>query len=385
MSATGAAAGAAPSPDPAASHPHPSASGHSLPLAAFWQQHAFSLGGIDFLQIDVALAAMVFGDWARFEKRLAGGLACAARAGAESLPVPAQAIEEAAITFRYERDLISGTDITAWLERAGFSADEWMAFVTRGVLRQIWSVDLEDTLDKYGPSPRQLESAALTEGICSRLFDEFEQAFAGRAATVFELDAAMFESRALMSVSHAEAAGRLVRQHAHWLDVRSASDTLARLRVILEIRDLYCAAADRFVEEKALREVVEANRLEWVVVDSDALSFADESAAREAMLCVTEDRLSLSDIAELSRHSLIRTHGFLDDVPLDHRHRLVAAEPGRVIGPLLVDNRYHVMMVTKRCAATLDDAQVATRARATLLDQIAHRAVREHVRRRVSS
>jgi len=386
MSATGAATGAAPSPDPSASHLPASASGHSLPLSAFWQQHAFTLGGIDFLQIDVALAAMVFGDWARFEKRLAEGLACATRASVESLPVPASAVDEAAVAFRYERDLISGTDITAWLERGGFSPDAWMAYITRNVLRQTWSDALEDILDRHGPSPRQLQSAALTEGICSRLFDEFEQAFAGRAATAFDMDATAFESRALRSASHTDAAARLARQHAHWLEGRPASDTLARLRVVLEIRDLYCAAADTLVTEAALQEIIDANHLEWVVIDADTLSFADESAAREAILCVSEDRLSLSDIAELSRHSLIRTHGFLDDVAPEQRHRLLAAEPGRVIGPLPVDGRYHVTMVTGRGVPTLDDAHVARRARTMFLDQIAHRAAREHVsRRRVSS
>jgi len=384
MSATGAAAGAAPSPDPSASHLPASAPGHSLPLSAFWQQYAFTVGGIDFLQIDVALAAMVFGDWARFEKRLAEGLACVTRAKVEDLPDHTSAVEEAAVSFRYERDLISGADITAWLDRAGFSPEAWMAFITRHVLRQAWSGDLEDILDRYGPSPRQLEAAALAEGICSRLFDEFDQQFAARAATAFDRDPATFESRARMSAPHADAA-RLARQHAHWLDGRPASDTLARLRVILEIRDLYCAVAETLVTDDGLREIIEANRLEWVVIDTDTLSFSDESAAREALLCVSEDRLSLSDIGELSRQYLIRTHGFLDDVPPEHRHRLLAAEPGRVIGPLFVDGRYHVTTVTGRAVPTLEDPHVAHRARTMFLDQIARHAAREHVTRRVSS
>ena len=67
-------------------------------------------------------------------------------------------------------------------------------------------------------------------------------------------------------------------------------------------------------------------------------------------------------------------------------HRLLAAEPGCVIGPLPVDGRYHVTMVTGRGVPTLDNAHVASRARTMFLDRIAHRAVREHVsRRRVSS
>jgi hypothetical protein len=352
------------------------------PLSAFWQLHVFSLGGIDFLQIDVALAAMVFGEWARFERRLTEGLACVARASAENLSLPQDAIDENAIAFRYERNLISGAEITEWLTRAGISADAWMAFITRGVLRESWRDDIEDVLDRYSPSPRQLEDAALAEGICSGLFDEFEESFSGKAATAYDMDAAPFQSRALMSVSHGDAATRLARQHAPWLEGRTGFDTLARLRALLEIKDLYCAATEKLVAEAALLEVIEANRLEWVVIDTDTLSFADESAAREALLCVSEDRLSLADVGALARHRVIRTHGFLDDVLPEHRHRLLAAEPGCVVGPLSVDGRFHVTTVTNRAAPTLDDEHVAERARTALLEQTARRTAREHVKRR---
>jgi hypothetical protein len=379
MSASGAAAGAAPTPNPSPPPvPAPIAS-----LSAFWQQYAFTLGGIDFLQFDVALAAMVFGEWARFEKHLSEGLACATRLTVEELPEPTNAVEEAAVAFRYERDLISGADMEAWLDCGGISTEDWMAYIRRHVLRQLWGDDLEDILDRYGPSPRQLEAAALPEGICSRLFDEFEQAFEGRAAIAFQADAAAFESRLRMSTSHGERAARLARQHAHWLD--GQADAVARLRVIFEIRDRHVAVADTLLTEPALNEIIESNRLEWVVIDTDTLSFGDENAAREALLCVSEDRLSLANIGELSRQSLIRSRGFLDDVPPEHRHRLLAAEPGRVIGPLVVDDRYHVTTVTNRAVPTLEDPHVARRARAVLLDHICRRAAREHVTRRPAS
>jgi hypothetical protein len=383
MSATGAAAGAAPhSSGPTSTT---SLSDTARPLSAFWQNYAFSLGAIDFLRVDVALAAMVFGEWACFERRLTEGLACVARATSENLALPQDAIDEAAVAFRYDRDLISAADIGAWLEHHGISADAWLASVTRGVLRQMWRHDIEGVLDRYGPSPRQLEAAALAEGICSGLFDEFERSFTGKAAIAFESHQARFEFRARMSASHAEAAGRLARQHAHWLEGRPAADTLERLRVLLEIQRLFGAAFETVATEAALTEVVEANRLDWVVIDADSLSFPAESAAREAMLCITEDQLSLGDVAGLSRQSLIRTHSFLADIPAEHRHRLLAAEPGQVIGPLLVDGRFHVTIVTGRSAPTLADGHVADRARAMLLEQVARRAAREHVRHRMSA
>ena len=350
-SAPGAAAGAAPDPDPAASIPTPSSSRHPTHLSAFWKQYAFSLGGIDFLQVDVALAAMAFGEWARFERRLTEGLACAARAAAERVPAPQPAIDDAAIAFRYARDLISGEDVSAWLERVGLSTDEWMACVTRDVYRQKWADEIEDVIDRFSPSPRQLDGAAVPEGVCSGLFDLFEQSFSGKAATVFELDPGRFESKAFVSTSHTEAATRLARQHAHWLEGRPASDTLARLSLILSIRDLDCAASDRLATDASLLDVIEANRLDWIRIDVDALTFADEGAAREAVLCVTEDKLSLADVGTLSRHPVTRTCGFLADFPPEHRPRLLAAEPGRVIGPMLVDDLFQVMTVIDRYGA----------------------------------
>jgi hypothetical protein len=355
------------------------------PLLAYWRGYAFSVGGIDFQHVDVALAAMVFDEWARFEQNLAEGLACVARAKAEGVPPPQAAIDEAAIAFRYDRDLVSGADIGAWLDHAGVSSEEWMASVTRGVLRNLWSHELEALLDRYCPSPRQLEAAALAEGMCSGLFEEFERSFSGKAAIAFESNETLFRSRAQMSASHTEAAMRYARQHAHWLDGLPTADTLARLRVILEIQDLFDRASEAAANEASLLEVIEANRLEWVVIDSDTLSFTDESAAREAMLCLTEDRLSLADVAGLSRQSIVRTHGFLADVPAEYRHRLLAAEPGQVLGPLQADERFHVTVVTGHATPTLADEHVVRRARMVLLEQMARRSVREHVKKRPSS
>src|SRR5262245_31935053 len=80
LSSRGAAARSAPHAGAMGPRSTTSSSVGTRPLLAFWQESVFSLGGIDFLHIDVALAAMVFGEWARFERRLAEGLACTTRA-----------------------------------------------------------------------------------------------------------------------------------------------------------------------------------------------------------------------------------------------------------------------------------------------------------------
>jgi hypothetical protein len=352
------------------------------PLSIFWERHAFSIGDASFQWLDVALAAMAHGDWATFERRLTEGLACASRAAAEGVPLSDTVIDETAAAFRYERDLISGSDMSAWLERVGLSAEAWMACITRDVLRRQWTHEMDALLDRYPPSPRQLEAAAAAEGICSGLFDSFEASFSQRAATAFDAFPDVFATARAASPSHAVSATRLVRQHAHWLTMHSEGESVARVTRILEIDDAYRAAVERLICEESLLKVIETHRLDWVAVDVDAIAFAAEGAAREAILCVREDGLSMRDVGALSRHAVTRTQRFLEDVPAEHRDDLLSVEPGRLIGPLPVDGRYEVVAVLGRTTPTLQDERVAQRARAILIDQAGRRAAREHVKRR---
>ena len=352
------------------------------PFSVFCDRYAFSIGGTDFQWIDVALSAMVSDEWAVFERRLAEGLACTTRAETEGLALPETAIDDAAMAFRYERDLIAGSDMTAWLERAGLSPDEWMAYVTRAVLRKMWAGDIEAVLDRYSPSARQLQAVALAEGVCSSLFDAFEAAFSERAAVAFGARSEALTIGRVDSSVHTDHAAQLERQHVHWLAARPDGDSLARLTRILSIEDAYRTACERSVGDDSLLTVIDAHRLEWILIDVEAIAFAGEAAAREAMLCIRQDGLSLDDVAALSQLSVVRMQMFLADAPPEHRDRLLSEEPGGLMGPLSVDGRFHVATVRGRTLPTLDDDRVARRARAELLRQAGRRAAQDRVTRR---
>src|SRR5262245_54125741 len=118
---------------------------------SFWDRTVFSIDGVQFSWLDVALAAMTRGEWSAFERRLAEGLACAARADAENASPADEAIDEAATAFRYDRDLIAAADVTAWLDGVDLSADEWTDYLRRELLRRQWAGELDDVLDHFAP------------------------------------------------------------------------------------------------------------------------------------------------------------------------------------------------------------------------------------------
>jgi len=249
------------------------------------------------------------------------------------------------------------------------------------VLRRTWAAEMDDILDRFAPSPRQLEASAVAEGICSGVFDEFEHSFAGRVAAAFDADQAVLQTGEHASPTLESSAARLARQHAHWLVMRSEADTRARLVTVLRLEESFRAVSGRLTSEESLRKIVEANRLVWVLIELDTVAFASQDAAREAVLCVREDGASLHEVGALSRHTVRRTRVFLEDVPREHRDRLLSAEPGQVLGPLSVDGHFEVTTVIGRIAPTLDDNRVVERARQAVLDGAARQAMRDHVRR----
>ncbi len=353
-------------------------------LAEFWARQAFSIRNVDFTWIDVALGAMARGEWPAFEQRLAQGLACLARADAEDALPSEEALDAAATAFRYDRDLIAATDVNAWLERTGIPSDGWIAYLNRDLLRSQWSDDLDDILDRFAPSVKQLFAATVAEGICSGRFDTYWKALAGRAAFVFENDPDQFRRVCVdreASASLNAAAAELAHTHAHWLSMRSAAEISARLTSVLQIESAFNERIDAIAANGRLRDIVDANRLEWMRLELDTVSFPIEPAAREAILCIREDGLTLYDVAAMSHRNVERKALALADVDPEYRDRLLATEPGRIVGPLAVDDRFEVTALVSRTPATLADPIVAARARQALVDATIQHVIRSHVTR----
>jgi hypothetical protein len=349
-------------------------------LENFWGESAFLVGEREYQRVDAALSAMARGEWSHFERRLAEGLACVAHAAGNGIRLSAAELEQAATSFRYDRDLISAEETNRWLDAADLSVDDWMAYLSRTLLRERLQNAVEDILESHLPASGQLAAAALAEGICSRDFDGFEKAFAARAAIAAASDHA--SASALESSTLDARVTDLAHTFAHWLSDRPIDDTRARLQHVLWIERRF----DEFVADVAARaplaELVARHRLEWHLIELDTLAFPGEDAAREAMLCVTIDRMSLHDVAALSRRAAERRRLFREDIDADLGDRLLAIEPGAVLGPTAVNGHFEVTALVRRTPPSLDEPRVVERARRAVVEAAIERAARDGVTRR---
>ena len=350
-------------------------------LAVFWSEPAFAAWGIDFLWVDVAIAAMIRGDWSGFERRLTEGLAAVARAHADGVSADDQAVEAAATAFRYDRDLVSGDEITAWLERAGLSSGDWLAFFSRDLLRRRFDRELDDTVDRHPPSTRHLLETAYAEGICSGVFDDFARTLAHRLALAASADQDLLSADSGPVLPDVErTAARVGHLHQHWIHGHADDEVRRRFALALRVEEAFQIAAADVTTEDELRSILETRQIDWTHLTFESLSLATEHAAREALLCLTIDRLSLDDVSLLARQPVNRAAGFLEDLPAEWRVALLSAEVGHPLGPLPAGDRFDVAIVTAHAAPHLDDPRVRARAERAAVSGAAERAAHACVR-----
>ncbi len=349
----------------------------SVRLFRLWDTPAFSVGDEEYAWIDVALWAMASGAWATFERQLAAGLACVARANAEHSGPSDQELDEAATAFRYDRDLLAAAEVNDWLEGCDLSVEDWTAYLRRCLLRERWRETLDETLHRHPPSTAQLVAAAYAEGVCSGAFETFANSGAARVA----LAAASGHPAVRLDESGEADTLRLANAHACWLSLRPVADTRLRLQRVVTLEAQFKTAVEDLLARAPLHEIVEQHQLQWQQIELDTLHFATEHAAREAVLCVTVDQLSLHDVAVLSRRAAARRLFFADELDSDHRDHLLGVEPGSVLGPWPVNGHFEVSAVVRRTLPALSDPRVADRARRRVIDTALQRATRDHVTR----
>ena len=340
-----------------------------------WRQKVFSVHPTEYDWIDVFLYAMVRGDWAAFESRLFDGLVCTAEANESQMWADEAKVDEAATAFRYDRDLLTTEETMEWLEQAELTLEDWTDFLSRNILRDEWSLRLPTLLERHRATVTVTDAAFAAEGLCSRVFRQFATTLAGRAALAATLD-----PTATVPPGRPFRIAKLVSQHAMWLDGVDSEDLARRLSHLSSVEAHFKAQAETLRTEQMLALQVSRNRLDWMRVDLERLSFEDESAAREALLCIREDGLTLEDVAVDSHQAVRDTAEILERLEPELRDAVLSAGIDELIGPFQIGDRFEVAMLVGKKPANLDDSLVRARAEEAVVENLISKAILSHVR-----
>jgi hypothetical protein len=207
------------------------------------------------------------------------------------------------------------------------------------------------------------------------MFRQFATTLAGHAALAATLDPA-----------EAAPAGRpfkiakLISRYALWLDGFDSDELAERLSHLSHVEAHFLASAQAAKTEQALQLQVSRNRLEWMRVDLERLSFANADAAREAALCVREDGLTLTDVGLESRQTIRDTADILERLEPELRDAVLSATVDELIGPIQIGDRFELATMVGKNPADLSDSLVRARAEEAVIEQLMSKAILAHVR-----
>jgi hypothetical protein len=175
-------------------------------------------------------------------------------------------------------------------------------------------------------------------------------------------------------VPHAGA--RLAGELPPGLEATHAARRLPLIQGVLGGLDRF---REQLVKPDALGREIRMHQLEWVQLDCQTLAFEAAEPAREAMLCLREDGLTIEEVAGDAHLEPVATRFFIEDLDPELQPRFVSAMPGDVIGPSPREGQHMLYLVLSKMMP--GDQDPAVRARAA--DRLVARAVTSEAQRRV--
>jgi hypothetical protein len=318
---------------------------------------AFSVGHRDVSVADVVTAALYLSEWGGVDQRARAGMAAL-----ESSDVDEEAVRATAEAFRRPRRLLAAEEMEAWFSRRGLTAGTWMRWVRSDVARRA-----AGGAAAGADAPAVGATALYVEGLCSGALARSAQWL---AEVVLAEDAPPSAPSAPRRVDAAALASLGVDQ--------DRADQL--LDELIARRGALDRLADRIAGPDAVEARIRAHPSDWLEVEYRVVLVADDSAAREAILCVRDDGMALEEVAELAGSNVRGERALLAEAPPTLRDHLLSATPGELVGPLGVDDGSAVLLVDRKVAPSPQSAEISRRLRSDLLRSHLDREVSARVR-----
>ena len=309
-----------------------------------FDERVFVVGEDEYRWDDVVLAAKAWGDWTALESDVRHILACIEHLREADEAPSEDEVDDAAGEFRYARDLESAEDMEAWLEARNVGVDDWMEHILGALSVQRCA---EREIEPSAEVPdEEVERFLPIEAACGGALDALARKLAGRAAV---------------------AAGEGGVAPAD-------TDRLARLDAVFEV------FRRRVLTPHAIRDQVGARHLDWIRIRGRGLSFPSEAAAREAALCMKEDRLSLDEVAADAGQEVHDVIVYIEDIDAAFRDRFLSSRPLDVIGPVPLDPTFELVQVQEKILPSVDDDEIRERAEDVVLRRAVDREIGLRVR-----
>ena len=324
--------------------------------------------GREFSVADVMRAAHFRGELDASWQSLLSKLACLQYAEEKALEPGSDKLQAIADQFRYEHDLITSEETEEWLAERGLDEDIFAAHV----LRTYWRTELGE---RVKTPPKELvltsdDSAPLVvQLILSGLLSHLTRDLANRLASLHTVDATGDALKSQVEIERARffaRAGFGPEGLAAWL--HTIGEEEAWWEEMLRLEAACTLHMERVVTPEQLARALRTRRLGLMRFEAEEIEFETIEAAREAMLCVRDDHMSMEEVAAESGYSY-RCHDFLlEEQPAAWQTTLLSTPEGSMATPFQDDGVFRLFFVIRKIEPSLEDPAARARLEEHLID-----------------
>lgn len=316
----------------------------------------FTVGELEFGWQEIRLAAQIWGEWQPFFEQTRHSLACLGAATRDNRLPSAGAVREAANAFRYAHNLISAEDANRWLARWQMSVEDWMNYLRAQLLRETCDQRLRDLLTTSPVSDEEVTGVIKNHAVCADRLRDWAVKLAGRAA---------------IAARNCEAGELSASVSPH--------ERIARIESAFECH------RQQALTPKQIETKIADHRLDWIHFDCRYVWFGDKRIAREAAWCVSEDGLSIDEVADDACGIVQRWNFYLDEIAAPIRPQFLSARVGDWLGPLNLLEGFPLFSIVAKTLPAASDPEVRHRAEQAIVASFIEQAMNEGVRWAISS
>jgi hypothetical protein len=330
-------------------------------------------------------------DWAAFRgelapiwKKLLRSVAAEAKADESEFELDESEIDAAAEGFRYAHDLITAEETERWLEERALSLDDFSDYF----VRHYWSNKIDDVEPKqieYASAPNELRELLVAELNLSGEIERFATQLSWRIAGTLENGRSTVAPESLAAergrfFDRTEVAEEKLPE---WLEAIGRDDEWFTKTLATEA--LYRQTCERLLSAQACAHEVAAMRLPLTRFELETMEVDSLDAAREALLCVRNDGMSMTEVAEEGRYPYRRAEILLEDLPEDLQQKFFSVSAGDILEPISRGDGFHICRVIEKAEPKPEDEAVRERAEKRILERHFSELTAKHIQWRMFS
>jgi hypothetical protein len=344
----------------------------------------FRSGGETFTVRDLIDSAAFRGELEPIWQELLRLVAAEAKADESGREFDDSAIDAAAEAFRYEHDLITAEETERWLEERGLTLDDFTDYF----VRHYWGDTIDDAEPEqveYASAPNELRELLIAELNLSGEMDRLAKRLSWRVAGSREArnNGLAPDFIATEEKQFFERSGVDERQLPDWLKATGRDQTWFAKSVTMEV--LHRQKCEALLNKQAREHEVAAMRLPLTRFELETMELDSLDAAREALLCVRDDGMSMAEVAEEGRYPYRHAEVLLEDLPEDLQQKFLSVSAGEILDPIARGDGFHICRVIEKAEPKADDEAVRDRAERRILERHFSELTVKHIQWRMLS